>query len=167
MIMVSERILRSHSFFNLLSKQQFAALAEIANLEKFGEGDVIFEETMPAETLYFLHDGGVELYCTVFHSYHQENRKESKVGEIAPGQPFGISALIHPYVLTSTARSTTQSEVIRFHGISLYRLLEEDVDLANLIYDQLTKAAMKRLHTTRVNLLNAYALQNSQQAQAG
>lgn len=165
--MVSERILRGHSFFNLLSKRQFEALAEIASLEKFGKGEVIFEETMPAETLYFLHTGGVELYCTIFHSFHPENRKECKVDEIAPGQPFSISALIYPYVLTSTARATTESEVIRFHGISLYRLLEEDVDLANLIYDQLTKAAMKRLHTTRVNLLNAYAQQNSQEAQAG
>lgn len=154
--MVTTRLLRRHLFFSQLSKEQLEAIAEIASQERYKREAILFEENTPAESLYFLHTGRIELFYTLREAFHPEDRVESRVGVIHPGEPFGISALIEPYVLTSTARTTRHCEVIRIEAEALRALLEEDVELAYLLIDQLTRAALIRLNATRQQLAEAW-----------
>lgn len=73
------------------------------------------------------------------------------------GEPFGISTLIEPYVLTSTARSSNTSRVLRFDGNALRELFAEDQELELLLLRQVAKTAVERLHATRTQLAAAWA----------
>ena len=154
--MISAETLRQHSFFAQFKESQLKAIAEIATQEEYKQGAEIFEEGMEGKALYILLQGRVELSYTIIPSYHPERRKESIVGEINPGEVFGISALIEPHILTSTARATKFSRVIRIEAAALRQLLEGDQEMAYLLINQLAKNAIQRWNATRRQLAGAW-----------
>ena len=79
------------------------------------------------------------------------------VCDINPGEVFSISALIEPHVLTSTARSSGTSRVIRLSVENLKAAFARDAKLECMIIRCVAEAAMGRLNSTRVQLAAAYA----------
>jgi CRP-like cAMP-binding protein len=104
-----------------------------------------------------LEDGSIDLYFTVIDSFRPELRKEFSVGEINPGEPFGISALIEPFVLTATARVSSPSKVIRIDGAALRTAMDTDPTLSCALMRKMAKAAIDRLNATRIQLAAARA----------
>ncbi|OGO25728.1 MAG: hypothetical protein A2136_05010 [Chloroflexi bacterium RBG_16_54_11] len=89
--------------------------------------------------------------------FHQVGKAEIPVCDINPGEPFGISALIAPHVLTSTARSTGESRAIRLGVDDLKSAFVRHAKLECLMVRCVAEAAMGRLNSTRVQLAAAYA----------
>jgi len=97
--MISPELLRRYPFFAHFDETQLVKLAILSEEIQLDDGQVIFEQGQKADTLYFLLNGGVDLYYAI------SDRKEIPVCEINVGEPFGISTVIEPNILTSTARS--------------------------------------------------------------
>lgn len=154
--MVSPELLRRYPFFGKLGEAQLVHVAMLAQEVIFESGEVIFTEGDPAEALYFLLEGYIDLY---FKLAGQEPTTEPgiPVGEINPGEPFGISALIDPFVLTSTARTPGTARVIKINAVELRSLFKTDRKLAYSLTEQAAQAALKRLHFARVQLAAAWA----------
>jgi len=129
----------------------------IAEDVELKEGETVLREGEPAKALFFLLQGGVDLYFAVDNGSSQQGRKEVLVCEINTGEPFGISALIEPHILTATVRSSRPSRVIQFDTKALYKLLEQDQKLENILLRQMARIAFERLHATRVLLAAAWA----------
>jgi CRP-like cAMP-binding protein len=155
---ITKKRLRRYSFFKLLNDEQLSVITKLAEVEKIVKEDTLFEEGMPAETLYFLLEGRVELYHMVIAAYHPQDRIESKVCTIEPGELFSISALIEPRVLTSTARVIKSGEILKLNATALETSLNEDMELAHVVMRQIAKAVMTRLNATRVQLAKAWEL---------
>ena len=155
--MISPELLRRFQFFGLLNDNELKSVAMISDNVQYEKGATIFEESRPADAFFVLVNGSIDLLYTVIDAYHPENRKEFSVGEINPGEPFGISALIEPFVLTSTARAATPSEVIRIDGVALRAIMNIDAHLGSHLMRQVAKTAIERLHTTRIQLAAAWA----------
>ena len=156
--MVTIQQLRNFPFFNQFSESQLKEMLPIAEVEKVKSGAIIFEEGMPAETLYFLLEGCVDLYYTIIPAYRREDSMGSRVCTINPGESFGISALIKPQILTSTARAFLSSRILKFPGDKLQALFDQDQQLAYIWIQQLAKEAVQRLHATRLQLASAIEL---------
>jgi CRP-like cAMP-binding protein len=154
--MVSPELLRQYPFFGRLSEAQLREIAMIAEEETLQSGQVIFREGDPAETLYLLLEGCVDLYFTLAGEKQASVEKGIPVGEINPGEPFGISALIEPHLLTATARATSPSRVLKIDGAALRALLKKDRQMAYQLTHQAAKAAIERLHATRIQLAAAW-----------
>jgi CRP-like cAMP-binding protein len=154
--MISPEVLRHYQFFGSLDDSQLDKVAMICNELIFESGEVIFNEGEPAKTFYFLLDGSVDLYYTVEGIKHPDLGKGIPVGEINPGEPFGISALIEPYKLTSTARAFIPCRAISIEAKALQDLFVMDRRMAYLFTHQVAKAAIDRLHATRVQLAAAW-----------
>ena len=153
--MVSPELLRQYPFFGLLSDTQLKEIAMIAE-EVTLDGKVkIFAKGDRAQALYFLLDGSVELYNYTETSALGENG--ILIGTINPGEPFAISAVIEPHILTSTAWSARPSRAIKIEAGRLRELFEQDRRLAFLLTRQAAGAAMDRLNAARVQLAAALA----------
>jgi CRP/FNR family cyclic AMP-dependent transcriptional regulator len=150
--MISPELLRRYTFFAHLNDAQLHQLAIIGEEISLEDGQVVFEEGQPANWLYFLLEGGVDLSYTVSEAYRKADRKEISVCEINVGEPFGISTLIEPHVLTSTAHCSGHCRVIRFAGGVLNQALVEDQSLEALMMRKMAKTAIERLHDTRIQL---------------
>jgi CRP-like cAMP-binding protein len=155
--MISPELLRRFPFFGNLENSQLVAISIIAEEETFNSGEEIFQERSPAESLYLLVEGSIDLYFTVVDNFHPELRQEFSIGEINPGEPFGISALIEPYVLTASARVSTSSKVIRIDAAALRATMDTDQSLAYALMQKIAKAAIDRLNDTRIQLAAARA----------
>lgn len=155
--MISPELLRRYPFFSNLTDTCLKAVAMLADEVSYSDGEVIFETDQPAETFYFLIEGGVDLHYVVVDRDSPELRKDFFVGHVNPGEPFGISALIEPYCYTATAFANSPCRILKIGGIGLRTMCGADASMASILMRNLAKVAMSRLHETRVQLAAARA----------
>lgn len=155
--MISPETLRRFPFFALFTHEQLANLAMLGEEIQYNDQETILREGEPATEFYFLLDGCIDLYYVVQEAYSVEKRREVPVSQITPGEPFGISSLIEPYILTSTARSCHTSKVIRFDAKELQNAFAHDPQLELKLLRKASKAAIERLHSTRIQLAAAWS----------
>jgi CRP-like cAMP-binding protein len=149
--MVSQELLRRYTFFASFDEAQHKAIAQITDEVHCAAGERFFEEGGSADALYLLLTGSVDLYFNLLTEQH----KESPIGEINPGEPFAISALIPPYILQHTARAGKPCHVIKMDARALRTLCDKDATMGYILMRHITKAAMERLHFTRIQLAAA------------
>lgn len=155
--MISPELLRRYPFFGLLTDAQLKAIAMIAQEVDIPSGTQIFKEGEKADTLYVLLQGSVDLYYTVDTEGVLDFSKEFLVGEINPGDAFGISSLMEPYIFTATAKADQNLRLIKIDAVALRALLEDDAKMSCVIMYQVAKAYAERLRSTRIQLAAARA----------
>lgn len=153
--MVSPELLRRYPFFGAFDDAEIGDIAMISEEVFYQAGDTVFEVEQPAAALYLLVSGGVEIWYVAIDKHEQDLRKEFYVSDINPGDLFGISALIEPYLYTTTALITGATQLIKIDGPELRGLCQLDPKLEAAVMRRLAKVAMDRLHDTRVQLLAA------------
>ncbi len=156
--MVAPDFFRPYPFFSFLNSTQLKTIAAISREENYPGGAIIFREKERAGWLYILVKGSVDLFFTVEVEYHPEQRKELIFGVLNPGDFFGISALIEPHILTSTARTARPSHVIKIDAAGLLALCERDEKLAYGLINQVARATIERLNATRQQLAAAWIM---------
>ena len=155
--MVSPETLRRFPFFGDLTNDHLNAVAMLAEEVIYEIDETIFETDTPADALYFLMDGCVDLHYVAADELNPELRKDFFISEINPGEPFGISALIGPYRYTGTVRATCTTRALKFDAPGLRALCALDPKIHAALMKQIAAAAMLRLHDTRVQLAAARA----------
>lgn len=153
--MISTELLRKFPFFGFMDYSQLKAVAMIAEKLTYEKDEVIVEVGKPAEHFFFLLDGNVSYYTVVTSEHDPYYRKEYFITDINPGEIFGISALIEPYIFSATLKANKFSHVIQISATSLRALCEVDAKLAIGLYRAVAKTAMERLQTTRLQLVAA------------
>ena len=155
--MISTELLRRYPFFGGLANEHLNAVAMLAEEITYEQDETVFETGHPADALYFLIEGCVDLHYSVVDEISPELRKDFFISEINPGEPFGISALIEPYRYTGMVRATCTTRVLKFDANGLRALCTVDPKIEATLMRQLAAAAMSRLHDTRVQLAAARA----------
>jgi CRP-like cAMP-binding protein len=75
---------------------------------------------------------------------------------VEPGDVFGWSAVVAPYVAVSTVYALEPTSVIAFDGARLRAALATDHELAAYVRARLLEALARRLKATRHQLLDLY-----------
>jgi CRP-like cAMP-binding protein len=114
-------------------------------------GKELFLEGQPVEALYLLVEGSVDLY----YAASGDPKDQFLVGEINPGEPFAISAMIEPYTFTATARVAAPSRVLKINAKALRALCEVDCKMGYALVKQVAAMSIERLHFARVQLAAA------------
>ncbi len=146
--MVTAQELHSYPFFEGLDQAQLEAIASISEVNRYDSDIELFQEGLPVRALHLLLDGCVELY----YSTSGDPRDQRLVCELEIGEPFAISALIQPYYLTATARTSRPSQVLLMDGEGLRNLFDRDPHLGYFFMTKLAQTAMMRLHFARLRL---------------
>jgi len=150
--MIATKMLHPVTFFEFLTTPQLRAIAGISNEVSYESGDYVFRENEYAKELCVLVQGSIDLFFTVDVEYHPELHKELLFSEIGPGEMFGVSALIEPHILTSSARASRPSQVIKIDRLGLQALCDHDERFANGLMHQVAKTTLERLNATRLQL---------------
>ncbi len=153
--MVSTEILRRYPFFSFMNHVQLHEVAMITEEREIESGVVLFSAEEAADALYLLREGSVELHYTVTDERGMEKRQDFLVGMINPGEMFGISALIRPYVYTTGAQTSDASRILEIDAQELRALCERDKDMAAEWQRHIAEVTLERLNYTRIQLLAA------------
>lgn len=155
--MVSPELMRRYPFFAFMAHLHQQEVAMISDEVDVPANTILFAIEDKADALYLLLSGSIDLHYVVVDENLPALRKDFMIGTINPGEVLGISAMIEPYVLTSTAVTTQPSTVLKIDAIALRDLCEQDHDLAYGLQKQLARTTKERLHATRVLLAAATA----------
>lgn len=153
--MVSPELLRHFPFFGFMDDRQLKSVALISHEVTFNKDEVILENARTANALYFIIDGSVSLYYVSTTENDPSYYMEYYVGDIDPGDIFGISALIEPYIYTGTMRVSKSCRVIKIDASALRALCSVDAKLGYGLMREVAMAVMQRLHYTRILLISA------------
>ena len=155
--MISPELLRRFPFFGFLDETQLKAVAMLADEIEVEQGTNIFESEQPAAALYVMVEGSIDLNYKVIDRDDPHIVKEFFISELNPGDIFGLSAVMEPFIHTMTAKVLAPSRVLRIEAMGLRALSELDAKLQAGLMKATAKAAMERLHDTRVQLAAARA----------
>jgi signal-transduction protein with cAMP-binding, CBS, and nucleotidyltransferase domain len=114
------KLCHEYKLFNDLSTEQMQAVGKICREECFYPDTILFEDGEPAQKMYVLVEGEIK----VFYAIGEAGMVE--VDKVEPGEIFGCSALVPPYLHTSTALAKTRIEVLELDAVGLRGLFEED-----------------------------------------
>ena len=153
--MVSPEMLRRYPFFAFMTHDQLRKAAMIAEENNIKAGTTLFEEGDPADALYLLREGNIELYYHIIDERGMEQKQVYLVGMINPGEVLGISGLIRPFKYTTSAVSGETSQLLELDAVALREMCDDDVKLAAEWYRQIAETTLERLNHTRVQLLAA------------
>jgi CRP-like cAMP-binding protein len=153
--MISPERLRSFPFFNFMNDAEFKAVAMFAEEKDCEIGDSIIEADTPASSLYFLIEGSAAYYYIVTTEHDPYYKHEYYISDFNPGEIFGISALIEPYIYTAAVRVEKACKLIKIDALALRALCEVDAKLRCGLMHAIAKAAMERLQHTRAQLIAA------------
>jgi CRP-like cAMP-binding protein len=153
--MISTELLRRFPFFSFMNDSQLKAIAMIAEEKDYKIEDSIIEANAPASSLYFLIEGSVAYYYIVTTEHDPYYRHEYYISDFNPGEIFGISALIEPYIYTGSVRVDKECKLIKIDALALRALCQVDAKLSCGFMYAIAKAAMERLQQTRVQLIAA------------
>ncbi|MDY0040329.1 MAG: cyclic nucleotide-binding domain-containing protein [Desulforhabdus sp.] len=132
--MVSTRELRELDFFKDFQESELAALASIASLTRWNEGEAIFHAGTPATYLYTLKSGTI-LLCF-------PNGRSLPLRE--EGHALGWSSLVSPFRYTATALCLSDVRLYRFSGRELYRLIQMDAAFGQRLMHKIARVMEQR-----------------------
>jgi CRP-like cAMP-binding protein len=135
------------SIFAGLDGNQINQLSQFIEECQFPKDTVIFEQNTPADRLYILLLGGVEI------RYKPYDGPPLVVARIDPGGVFGWSAALRRDAYTSGALTTQASQVYALRGTSLAGLCAKYPDTGGVFLERLASVIAERVRSTHTQVL--------------
>lgn len=148
--MISPELLRRYPFFGFLEENGLKAVAMISDEVSFKDGEEILAVRQKAEHLFFLMAGNGSNYFIVDE---REGYKKLYAGEINPGEIFGISSLIQPYVYTTSVVANGEVKAFKMDAKALRAAFELDSKMGFDFMTAIAQALMTRLNNARAQIV--------------
>ena len=145
-----EVILEEHPFFAGFTAEQNRLISGCARNRRFDAGEYLFHEGEPADEFFLIRHGRVALEIV---APGQAPIVFSTLGE---GEIVGASWLAAPYKWVFDARAVTLTRAIGIDAACLRGKCDADPVLGYQMMKRFLPVLVKRLNTTRLQLLDVY-----------
>lgn len=125
-------VLEKVSLFKGLDIKQIEKIGKLAQVERFGEEEILFRESEPVKDFYIIASGEVGLF---FHLNEDHNKRIGVKGQYEPLAEKSIlqENLVHSY----SAVVLQKAEVLIFRGEEISILLQKDLSLTAALYKRI------------------------------
>ena len=168
--MTAQNPLSQFKFFSGVQPATLERLAQIAQTQDCKSRDVIFHFGEPAEQLYGVLEGAVNLsvvftdkvlrtdieYEEAIQASVVEEEKSIIVDSVKSGQVFGWASLVGPGKRTVSARCSEDSRLIVLPADELRAMFEKDHTLGYVIMKKMSDIISKRLQKRTEKLIEAW-----------
>lgn len=137
--MVDLQLLRRYPYFAGLGDDSLKKIAAISKEVSFGKGESLFKEGHPAEALYIVTNGHVDLTLEL------GSGKATVVDHTVPGDMMGWSVFVEPHRMRASATAREDSKAIAIDAEKLRTLCEEETEIGYKVIKQVTAALANRL----------------------
>jgi CRP-like cAMP-binding protein len=167
---MAKNLLAGFKFFNEVPPETIEAIGQKGELLDFSPDDVIFHFDEPAEHLYGLVEGEVDLsivfkdkvlkteieYEEAIQARMVDEEKSIVIDTVLPTQIFGWASLVGPERRTVTARCTEPTKVIAFAAKDLLAMFAEDNFLGYVVMKKLGDIIARRLKKRTDKLIETW-----------
>ena len=144
--MISPELLRRYPYFGAVNDDALKEVAMVSEEINAAAGQQIFAEDDPAENLYLLMEGEVDLQYTL------GSGELRTVDTLVAGDLMVWSALVEPFKCTAVGTVRKDAKLIAINGPKLRELWENNLDLGYRMLISVTKLLATRLEGARVQL---------------
>ena len=145
-----EQILQQHPFFVGAPADLIQLVAGCGRNHTFHAGEYLFHEGEPADEFFLIRHGRVALEIVA------PGRAPIVFETVGVGDFVGASWLIPPYRWAFDARAVELTRVTGIDAACLRGKCEADHDLGYEMMKRFLPALVKRLHATRLQILDVY-----------
>ncbi len=167
---MGKNLLAGFKFFSEVVPETLEMIAQNGEVLEFGPGDVIFHFDEPAEHLYGLLEGEVDLsivfkdkvlkteieYEEAIQASLVDEEKSIVIDTVLPNQIFGWASLVGPARRTVTARCTETCKVIAIAAADLNAMFTKDHSLGYTVMKKLADIIAKRLKMRTEKLIETW-----------
>ncbi|MDX1382595.1 MAG: Crp/Fnr family transcriptional regulator [Thermoanaerobaculia bacterium] len=144
--MVPTETLREIPYFKWGSEDSLATLSMVSEEVAFAAGEELFKKGDPAEYLYVITEGEVDI------QYALASGDRRTVDQLSAGDLVVWSAVVEPHVCTAFGVARTDVRAIAVEAARLRQLLHEDGELYHSLMSRLVKVVTGRLTGARRQL---------------
>ena len=144
---VTIETLKQYEFLDGLPDNALTKIANIAKVETYQDGSLLFSEGANAEKFFLIIEGKVSLEKLVQLGRTGTPRRAT-TGIISVWQPVGWSSLVHPYIYTSSGLCLEQTKVLVIPGKDLIELMEEMPEVGCQLISRIAAIIRERLNTS-------------------
>lgn len=144
--MVTADFLRRYSHFSQICPESLEKLVGMADEQTVAAGQAIFAESDPAEYLYLIVRGEVNLACEL------GNGEFRVVDTLVDGELFGWASLVEPYRCRTFSTAVKETHFVRFNAAKLRAFCEADHTFGQRLLTQVARMLSSRLKSARVQL---------------
>jgi len=152
--MVAPGILREFAFFADLDEAEVNSLAAIARKIAFERGDLVCREGDPADMLYLLMDGWVDVFVKI----NSQGQRRELLATLSKGDIIGWSAVVQPHVYTTSVGCASPVQTIGFQGDNLLKMFAADQKLGCTLMTKICQVIANRLLATRQQMVSLSVL---------
>lgn len=144
-------LLKETRVFKGCTIQELQDIANFCQRTTFKNGEYIFKAKSPAEYLYIVQEGVVELRFKV--TLYLASR-EITIDRKFEGNVFGWSALVEPHIYTLSAIAVKDSELVRINEKDLKRLSKENHHLGYTLMKNISEIIGERFELLQKILID-------------
>jgi CRP/FNR family transcriptional regulator, cyclic AMP receptor protein len=144
--MISPELLRRYPYFAGINDESLKAVAMISEERGAAAGAVLFREDQPADHLFILADGEVDI------RYHVGGGVYKSVDTLVGGELMVWTAVVPPHKTHSTAVVRKDVRLLAIQAPQLRALCEQDSLLGFRLMSGIAEAVSHRLHGAQVQL---------------
>lgn len=146
--MVTVQVLKHFDLFKGLGDNELSRITDLCNVHTMQEGGQPFVEGGRATDLHLCRSGKVDITIWIREPWNTN----VVVHRVEPGELFGWSALVAPYIYTASAVCVESGEEIRVKGNDLLVMMDNNPAIGYKIMTNLDAEISARLMQTRQKL---------------
>lgn len=140
----------SSELLTKLSNTELKFFESVSREVQLVNGEILFEEGGAADTFFIVSKGKVGLELT------SPGRAPMVIQTLGPGDLVGVSWFFQPYRWNWRARALTDTTLVAFDAVEVRHKCEVDRDLSLEVLGVVAEEVVRRLHRTRIQLLDLY-----------
>jgi CRP-like cAMP-binding protein len=144
-------LLKEARLFKECTNNELKDIADICHKITFRNGEYIFFADTPAEFLYIVQDGAIDLRFLVTH---YSASKEITMDRKFRGEAFGWSALTEPHVYTLSALAANDTELLRINEKDMMGLCKENSHLGYVLMKTIAEIIGERFDLVQKLLID-------------
>lgn len=137
--------------FRECTPDELHAVAAACETVTARQGETIFEARSPAEHLYIVAAGTIELKFSVIHYME---RQEIPIERKFKGDAFGWSAIVPPHSFTLSAVATRDSELVRISRAQIEHLCRSNHHFGYVFMQSIAEVVGRRFNVVQQMLID-------------
>jgi signal-transduction protein with cAMP-binding, CBS, and nucleotidyltransferase domain len=143
-------LLKKFNVFEGMEDGELQEIAKACSLKQFSKGAQVFRAGDPAESLFLVNKGKVELrFKATYHSVSTE----ISLDKVSPGDAFGWSALTYPFKYTLSAYVAEDSELVELKESDIRGICRDNAHLGYTLMNNVAKIIGQRFSTIQAILI--------------
>ncbi len=142
--MASIDLLKKVALFEGFTEQELTLLGQAAREKEVAQGESVFDEGAPAQSLFIIKEGTVEIV--------KHGESDQQIAAMGRGSHFGEMAFLDHSTRAAAAVAREPARVLELQYADLERIIGNNKDMGFKFYRTLAMSLAKRIRKTTVDL---------------